>query len=370
MTDSEEECLHDVDDVLCRSLKAERGEKSHDAPPKRKRKRASSDAVSDAARPAGESSGLSKHKRQRRTPSIASPNSMFTKYAAARRASYRKKLRTMQPETVGCTHDQRGDRVWNEYKNTFTQLRQNASARRTDTNPSDTTPCIPSIGWEEIEEARCDFFAANRGLRGAERRHMQAQIAEHCYLDAAKALIMARRETEESLRMALASVHPYRDLHRLRLANTLRQSVVDTIAIASLSNTVALSHASATAIANAKVSLFSRKKLACRFNREVTVCRVNGTGDSATSGEGSPLRLRRVKPRGKFSVALPRTTKALDGPQASVPDPGVSPRMRVVFSQLEAITTAAAKSIADKRARTPQQTRRYSAGGKTKPVMA
>lgn len=131
-------------------------------------------------------------------------------------------------------------------------------------------------------------------------------MAEQRFLDAAKALIRARRESEESLRLALASAHPYRDLLRLRLATTLRQSIADTTALVSLSKTVTLSHASATAIAKVKVFLFSRKKLACRFDREVTVCRVNGTGDSSTSGQGLPLQLQRLTSRDRTSVPLPR----------------------------------------------------------------
>lgn len=124
-------------------------------------------------------------------------------------------------------------------------------------------------------------------------------------------------------------------------------------AIVSLSNTVALYYASATAMAGAKVTFFSRQKVVCRGNREVAVCRVNSTGDIPTtsSGERLPLRLERVTRRDKFSVALPQVTKALDKPSASVPHPGVSPRMRVVLSQLQAVATAVAKSIADKKAK-------------------
>lgn len=385
MADSEEEWLH----VLPQALKEESSTRDH--APKRKRNASS---IDDKV-PEGSDTGPSKNKRRvsrtqkARAPSSNKPttdddtssskwaprtavsaNIMFTRYAGARTKSHREKLRNVTVERVACTHDQRGDRVWDEYKNTFNQLRKNeASGKGIQNNPCGCIPSIPQRGWEEIEEARCDFFAANRGLHAAERRLIRAQMVEQCSLDAVKTLVRARRRSEESLRLALASVHPYQDLLRMRLATTLRQSVADTAAIISLSKTTALSHASATAITNAKVSLFSRQKLACRFNREVTICRVNGTGDSATGGEGVSLRLRRVKDSGRFSVPLPRTTKALDEPQASIPDPGISPRMRVVFSQLKAIATAAEKSITDKKGRVLQPTK-CSTGRKVQPVMA
>lgn len=282
----------------------------------------------------------------------AAPTIMFTRYAAARTRHHNREKQKMQPDQLAVTHDHKAERVWEEVKNTFNQRRSNAASARSaqGDNPRGCMPSIPKRGWDEIEKRRCEFFAANRGLQAAERRHRQAQMAEQCSLDAAKELIRARRVSEESLRLALASAHPCRDLLRLRLATTLSQSVADTAEIIYLSKSVELSHASATAIAKAKVTLFSWKMLVCRFNREVTICRVNGTGDSSTSGEGSPVRLQRLTSRDRFSIALPQMTKALDEPQASVPDPRVSPRMRVVFSQLKAIATAAAKSIAEKRA--------------------
>lgn len=364
-SDSEGGWLHDV---LSQPLKAERVQR--DDGPKRKRSPASTSSVvtSDPAlgkqqkRRKGSARGKARapssdtvanekeapptNKRVPRT--AAPPNVMFTMYAAARRKDHRAKLRSMQPDQLASTHDQKAERVWEEVKHSFDQRRRNAAAARStqEDKPCGCIPSIPKHGRDEIEKVRCDFFAASAGLQKAERRHRQAQLAEQCSLDAAKALVGARRKSEESLRLALALVHPYRDLLRLRLATTLSQSVADTASIISLSKNVELSHASATAIAKAKATLFFMRKMVCRFNREVTVCRVNGTGGSSTSDEGSPVRLQRFTSHdSSVSIAFPQTTKALDEPQASVPDPAVSPRMRVVFSQLKAIAAAAAKTM-------------------------
>ena len=272
-------------------------------------------------------------------------------YAADRAASQSERMSSLQPDAVASTHDEKGGiGLWISHKNTVKQLRQNAAAARGGSTSS--TCCalsVPRHGFEEIEEVRCAFIAANRGLKAAERRFEQARKVEVGYLRAARAQITARCNVEENLRLALANAHPYWDLVRLRLTQTLRQSIADTAKLVSLSKTVALSHASCRALAKARMTFFEREKLACRYNREVVVCRVNGTGDSSASGEGlKPLRLRRTGCHRKFSVSLPRMTKALDDPQASVPDPGVSPRMGLVLSQLNVIASAAANSTADK----------------------
>lgn len=92
-------------------------------------------------------------------------------------------------------------------------------------------PFPPEARLGRDRESEVRFFAANRGLQAAVRRHRRAQRAEQCSVDAAEALIRVRRHSEESLRLALASAHPYRDLLRLRLETTLRQSVADKAAI-------------------------------------------------------------------------------------------------------------------------------------------
>jgi len=271
----------------------------------------------------------------------------FVSYAEERTWSYTKRMQSFEHQAVARTHLEKGGMfLWTSHKNTVKQLRENAaSARKGSTNQTRCSRSLPRHGFDEIEEKRCAFIAAHRGLKVAERRLAQAQRVERCSLDAARAQITARTGIEENLRLALAQCHPYWDLVRRRLEQTLRQSIADTAALVKLSKMVALSHASCTAIAQAKVAFFSREKLACRYNREVVVCRVNGTGDS--SGEAlKPLRFRRVKCRENFSVHLPRVTKALDMPQASVPDPGVSPRMGLVLSQLNVIASAAAKRVA------------------------
>lgn len=274
----------------------------------------------------------------------------FITYAEERTASHIKRMSSLQPKAVARTHSERGGMiVWANHTNTVNQLRKNAAAarRRGGTNHSRCARSIPRHGFDEIEEKRCEFIAAHRGLKNAERRLARAQAIERCSLDAARAQIAVRRGNEENLRLALAQCHPCWDLVRWRLAKTLRQSIADTAALVKLSKTIALSHASCTAIADAKVAFFSMEKLACRYNREVVVCRVNGTGDSSTGGEGlKPLRLRRAKCRDDFKVRLPRMTKALDVPQASIPDPGVSPSMGLVLSQLNVIASAAAKLLA------------------------
>lgn len=392
MTDSdfEGDCLYDV---LSRPLKAERGKR--DDVPNRSTKKRSASVSSDV----GSDAGACRQKKRRRRASAAgqkqpgapssnaftddedkcsptnkwmprtaaAPNVLFTRYAVARTASHREKLRNMKRGEVARTHDQKGGSMWNEYKHTFNQLRANVASARSNVQhpPGGCTPSIPQHAREQIEEARGRFYAASRGLQTAKRRHMQAQMAEQCSLDAAKALIRSRRKSEETLRLALASVHPCRDLVRLRLATTLRQSVADTAAIISLSEIVGLSRASATAIAEGKVSLFESTKCACRYNREAKVCRLNGTGGDSWI-EGSPLRLRRLTRRAAVPV-LPKTA-ALDESQASIPDPWVNPRMRVVLSQLRAIATAAAKSIAEiKRANDGSSADEFSAGRRITP---
>lgn len=273
----------------------------------------------------------------------------FVRYAKARTASHKKRMGSFDPKAVARTHHGKGGmKLWTCHTNTVNQLRKSvaAAARRRRGGTINHSRCIPHRGFDEIEEKRCAFIAAHRGLKVAERRLAQAQTVERCSLDAARAHIAARRGMEENLRLALAQCHPYWDLVRRRLEKTLRQSIADTAALVKLSETVALSHASCTAIAEARMTFFSREKLACRYNREIVVCRVNGTGDSSLGGEGlKPLRFRRAKCHQKFNVRLPSMTNALDVPQASLPDPGVSPRMGLVLSQLNVIASEAAKRV-------------------------
>lgn len=136
----------------------------------------------------------------------------------------------------------------------------------------------------------------------------------------------------------------------MRWRGDLRQSIADTNAIIKLSQNGAANRASITAIAKAKVAFFSGEKLACRFNREDTVCRVHGTAGTTTNPTKWKKRKRpRVDGVGRgeeymsFSVPLPRTIE--EGqivPQDLEPHLGVSPRMKVVFSQLKTIATNAA----------------------------
>lgn len=266
----------------------------------------------------------------------------WKQYTRARLATLKKNRAKEISDVVARAHDQRVKSFETNYKHTLGQYRDSARSICND-GSNGGAPCVqpslPRQGWSRIEVSRIYFAAASRALKAAERRQRSARLAEQSFLGAARSLIAARRDAEENLRLALVQAHPYYDLVRWRLERDLRQSIADTSEIVLLSTTRLLSRASITAVANAKVDLFTQEKLAARLNRERQVCRVNGAG-----GDSAPrLRFALVKCDRNLSVPLPRRTSALLPARHSVPDSWVSPRLHVVFSQLRAIDTAAAK---------------------------